>query len=50
MFPIWRRITTPIVLRVADLPSAEMRKLVAGSVHAKYAAMWEGPFEFLCLD
>ena len=35
-----------IVLRVADLPSAEMRKLVAGSFHAKHAAMWEGPFEF----
>jgi hypothetical protein len=36
----------PIVLRVGDLPSAEMRKLIAGSFHAKHAAMWEGPFEF----
>jgi hypothetical protein len=35
-----------IVLRVGDLQSAEMRKLIAGSFHAKHAAMWEGPFEF----
>ena len=35
-----------IVLRIGDLPSAEMRKLIAGSFHAKHAAMWEGPFEF----
>jgi hypothetical protein len=35
-----------VVLRVAELPSAEMRRLVAGSFHAKHAAMWEGPFEF----
>jgi hypothetical protein len=35
-----------IVLRVSDLESAEMRKLIAGSFHAKHAAMWEGPFEF----
>jgi len=35
-----------IVLRIGDLPSAEMRKLVAGGFHAKHAAMWEGPFEF----
>ena len=35
-----------IVLRIRDLPSAEMRKLIAGSFHAKHAAMWEGPFEF----
>jgi hypothetical protein len=35
-----------IVLRIHDLPSAEMRKLIAGSFHAKHAAMWEGPFEF----
>jgi hypothetical protein len=35
-----------IVLRVGDLPSAEMQKLVAGSFHVKHAAMWEGPFEF----
>lgn len=36
----------PIVLRIGDLPSAEMRKLITGSFHAKHAAMWEGPFEF----
>jgi hypothetical protein len=35
-----------IVLRIRDLPSAEMRKLIAGGFHAKHAAMWEGPFEF----
>lgn len=35
-----------IVLRVSDLPSAEMKQLIAGSFHAKHAAMWEGPFEF----
>jgi len=35
-----------IVLRISDLPSAEMRKLVGGSPRAKLAAMWEGPFEF----
>ena len=35
-----------IVLRIGDLPSAEMRKLVAGGFHAKHAAMWEGPFEY----
>jgi len=35
-----------IILRVGDLPSAEMRKLIAGGFHAKHAAMWEGPFEF----
>lgn len=35
-----------IVLRIGDLPSAEMRKLIAGGFHAKHAAMWEGPFEF----
>jgi hypothetical protein len=35
-----------IVLRVDDLPSAEMRKLMSKSFHAKHAAMWEGPFEF----
>jgi hypothetical protein len=36
----------PIVLRVSELPSAEMRNLIAHSFHAKHAAMWEGPFEF----
>jgi len=35
-----------IILRIGDLPSAEMRKLIAGSFHAKLPAMWEGPFEF----
>jgi hypothetical protein len=35
-----------IVLRIRDLPSAEMRKLIGGGFHAKHAAMWEGPFEF----
>jgi hypothetical protein len=35
-----------IVLRVPDLPSVEMRKLIGGNYRAKLAAMWEGPFEF----
>ncbi len=35
-----------IVLRVSELPSSKMRKLVSGSPRAKHAAMWEGPFEF----
>jgi hypothetical protein len=35
-----------IVLRVPELPSAEMRKLIGGNYRAKLAAMWEGPFEF----
>jgi hypothetical protein len=35
-----------VVLRIGDLPSAEMRKVIAGGFHAKHAAMWEGPFEF----
>ncbi len=35
-----------VVLRVPDLPSAEMRKLIGGNYRAKLAAMWEGPFEF----
>jgi hypothetical protein len=34
-----------IVLRIGDLPSVEMRKVIAGGFHAKQAAMWEGPFE-----
>ena len=34
-----------IVLRIDDLPSVEMRKVIAGGFHAKHAAMWEGPFE-----
>jgi hypothetical protein len=36
----------PIVLRVRDLPSPEMRCALGASFHAKHAAMWEGPFEF----
>ncbi len=35
-----------IVLRVSELPSNEMRKLMRGNPRAKHAAMWEGPFEF----
>jgi len=35
-----------IVLRVPELPSPEMRKLISGNPRAKLAAMWEGPFEF----
>jgi hypothetical protein len=40
-----------IPLRVADLSSSDMRKLVAGNYKAKLAAMWEGPFErYVWLD
>jgi len=35
-----------IVLRVPELPSQEMRKLICGDHRAKLAALWEGPFEF----
>jgi hypothetical protein len=35
-----------IVLRVPELPSAEMRQLIGGNYRAKLAAMWEGPFDF----
>jgi hypothetical protein len=35
-----------IVLRVSELSSQEMRKLIGGNARAKHAAMWEGPFEF----
>jgi hypothetical protein len=35
-----------VVLRVSELPSNEMRKLVSGNPRAKHTAMWEGPFEF----
>lgn len=35
-----------IVLRVPDLPSVEMRRLIGGNYRAKLAAMWEGPFDF----
>src|SRR6184192_3327529 len=39
------------VLRIPDLPSAEMRQLIAGNHRAKLAAMWEGPFErYVWLD
>ena len=40
-----------IVLRVGELPSEEMRKLMCGDYRAKLAAMWEGPFErYIWLD
>lgn len=40
-----------IVLRVAELPSEAMRKLMCGNYRAKLAAMWEGPFErYVWLD
>jgi hypothetical protein len=40
-----------IVLRISDLPSVEMKKLIGGNYRAKLAAMWEGPFEyFVWLD
>lgn len=35
-----------IVLRISDLPSAEMRAMIGGNFRAKLAALWEGPFEF----
>lgn len=35
-----------IVLRISDLPSVEMKKLIGGNYRAKLAAMWEGPFEY----
>jgi hypothetical protein len=35
-----------IALRVSELPSEEMRKLLSGNSRAKHAAMWEGPFEY----
>jgi hypothetical protein len=35
-----------IVVRVSELPSIEMRKLISGNYRAKLAALWEGPFEF----
>ena len=35
-----------IVLRISELPSGEMRRLIGGNYRAKLAAMWEGPFEF----
>jgi hypothetical protein len=34
------------VLRVSELSSGSMRKLMTGNARAKHAAMWEGPFEF----
>ena len=40
-----------IILRIADLPSAEMRRLIGGNYRAKLAAMWEGPFDrYVWLD
>ncbi len=35
-----------IPLRLADLPSPNMRKLIGGDYRAKLAAMWEGPFDY----
>jgi hypothetical protein len=35
-----------IVLRVSELPSKPMRKMMCGNYRAKLAALWEGPFEF----
>ena len=35
-----------IVLRVPELPSEQMRKMMCGNYRAKLAALWEGPFEF----
>ena len=34
-----------IVLRIDELPSQKMRKMIGGSYRVKLAAMWEGPFE-----
>ena len=34
-----------IVLRVSELPSEPMRKMMCGNYRAKLAASWEGPFE-----
>ena len=34
------------VLRVSELPSGQMRKMMCGNYRAKLAALWEGPFEF----
>jgi hypothetical protein len=40
-----------MLLRVADVSSPEIRKLVTGNYRAKLAAMWEGPFErYVWLD
>ena len=40
-----------IVLRIDELPSEEMRKMIGGSYRVKLAAMWEGPFEhYVLLD
>jgi hypothetical protein len=35
-----------IVLRVSEVPSEKMRRLISGTPRAKLAAMWEGPFDF----
>jgi hypothetical protein len=40
-----------IVLRIDQLPSEKMRKMIGGSYRVKLAAMWEGPFEhYVWLD
>jgi hypothetical protein len=35
-----------IVLRVSELPSEQMRKMMCSNYRAKLAASWDGPFEF----
>jgi len=40
-----------ILLRVSELPSEQMRRVICGNYRAKLAAMWEGPFEhYIWLD
>ena len=46
MFRIWGDEYDLIVLRLQNCRLKKMRKLIAGSFHAKHAAMWEGPFKF----
>ena len=41
----------PFILRVSELPCAQMRKLISGNFRTKLAAMWAGPFErYVWLD
>ncbi len=35
-----------IILRISELPLADMSKMIGGNYRAKLAAMWEGPFAF----
>jgi hypothetical protein len=40
-----------LLLRVSELPSEQVRKVICGNYRAKLAAMWEGPFEhYIWLD